>query len=322
MKTWNSAQATIRPGPGSSSSHPATTRPGPGSSSSGSSQPATTRPQQSESNQSATNNNQQPTTAKPATTRSDPGFSNQPATSRMALLSVLNFILLFYGVQVWRFFSGNGCVCTGEQPTGDGAACYSHEKLYSSLISPYFHKQAPSNLKHRPPLSTVDPIKWIITLSLLLGGDIHPCPGPRIIGRKDICPLCEKTVRKNNKAVACDICDKFIHNKCGGFLPFVCNACSLRAVANPECMDCSVMEDKEALSTPASPIADQFACFQRRGLHLIHVNARSLIPKLDEIKSIATRAKAAVLAVTESWLDDSAERGTGTSGLCHHSTGS
>lgn len=43
---------------------------------------------------------------------------------------------------------------------------------------------------------------------------------------------------------------------------------------------------------------------QKKGLHFIHINARSLIPKLSEIKLLLSKTKAAVLAISESWLDE------------------
>ena len=52
---------------------------------------------------------------------------------------------------------------------------------------------------------------------------------------------------------------------------------------------------------------DMFDCFNRRGLHFIHVNARSLLPKLEGLKLLASNTQAAVVAVTETWLDGSIE---------------
>ncbi len=49
-----------------------------------------------------------------------------------------------------------------------------------------------------------------------------------------------------------------------------------------------------------------FDIFKNKGLvHMIHINARFLLPKLSEIRLLATRTKAAVISITESWLDES-----------------
>ena len=45
--------------------------------------------------------------------------------------------------------------------------------------------------------------------------------------------------------------------------------------------------------------------FRSKGIHLIHLNVNSLLPKIDEIRYIAERTKAAVIGITESKLDES-----------------
>ena len=39
-----------------------------------------------------------------------------------------------------------------------------------------------------------------------------------------------------------------------------------------------------------------------KGIHLIHLKVNSLLPKIDEIRYIAERTKAAVIEITESKL--------------------
>ena len=45
--------------------------------------------------------------------------------------------------------------------------------------------------------------------------------------------------------------------------------------------------------------------FRSKGIHLIHLNVNSLLPKIDEIRYIAERTKAAVIGKSESKLDES-----------------
>ena len=52
-------------------------------------------------------------------------------------------------------------------------------------------------------------------------------------------------------------------------------------------------------------ISDEFQHFSKKGLHFIYLNIRSLLPKLDELILLATKTNAAVIGITESWLDDS-----------------
>ena len=41
----------------------------------------------------------------------------------------------------------------------------------------------------------------------------------------------------------------------------------------------------------------------KKGLHFLHININSLLPKTDELKCIASKAKTAVIGITESKLD-------------------
>ena len=50
---------------------------------------------------------------------------------------------------------------------------------------------------------------------------------------------------------------------------------------------------------------DSLSLLNWKGMHFIHVNASSLLPKLDEIGHLASTSKAAVIAVSETWLDTS-----------------
>jgi hypothetical protein len=45
--------------------------------------------------------------------------------------------------------------------------------------------------------------------------------------------------------------------------------------------------------------------FKRRGYHLLHLNVNSLLPKVDELRTIAKTTNAALIGITESKLDDS-----------------
>ena len=45
--------------------------------------------------------------------------------------------------------------------------------------------------------------------------------------------------------------------------------------------------------------------FTKKGLHFIHININSLLPKNDGIKSIAKMSNVAVIGITESKLDHS-----------------
>ena len=52
-----------------------------------------------------------------------------------------------------------------------------------------------------------------------------------------------------------------------------------------------------------------FSCFKERGLHFIHLNINSVLPKVDELRLIVKKSNAAVIGLTETKLDDSIEVG-------------
>ena len=47
-----------------------------------------------------------------------------------------------------------------------------------------------------------------------------------------------------------------------------------------------------------------YKCFEKKGLHFIHVNTRNRLPKIDELRIRARETNAACLRITETWLDD------------------
>ena len=58
------------------------------------------------------------------------------------------------------------------------------------------------------------------------------------------------------------------------------------------------------------PSADEhFKCFTKTGVHFIHLNVRSLLPKFEKLKVIANKTKAAAIILTETWLDSSISSG-------------
>ena len=58
-----------------------------------------------------------------------------------------------------------------------------------------------------------------------------------------------------------------------------------------------------SLSNPQLFKQEKWQAFSNRGLHLIHLNINSLLPKIDELRDIAKRTKAAVIVISKSKLD-------------------
>ena len=62
---------------------------------------------------------------------------------------------------------------------------------------------------------------------------------------------------------------------------------------------------EQSLTNPSKMPDSAYECFKRRGLHLIHINARSIIKKMSEIRILAEKTNPAILAITETWFDNS-----------------
>lgn len=145
------------------------------------------------------------------------------------------------------------------------------------------------------------------------------------------CINCEKNVTARSKAINCDGCNKWIHIKCTREitnniydkllneeiqLNYQCDACSLAELPFPNLDDIG-LENRDETATGengACPApfpggvawadSDVFRDFlKNKGLHILHANARSLLPKVADVKLILQRTSAAVLAITETWLD-------------------
>ena len=50
---------------------------------------------------------------------------------------------------------------------------------------------------------------------------------------------------------------------------------------------------------------EDFGVFSQRGLHFIHLNINSILPKIDELRLMALKSNAAVIGITESKIDES-----------------
>lgn len=49
--------------------------------------------------------------------------------------------------------------------------------------------------------------------------------------------------------------------------------------------------------------SDCESVFKQKGLHFIHINAKSLLPKMEEVGHLVLTSKAGMIAVSETWLD-------------------
>ena len=99
----------------------------------------------------------------------------------------------------------------------------------------------------------------------------------------------------------------------GGEIAFICDGCAFSSL--PFIDDAGVSTAIGNSSPPIpNPSSHLLSCpiptiLNQKGLHFLHANVRSLIPKIPEIRLLLSRTKTAVFAATETWLDSSINDG-------------
>ena len=91
-----------------------------------------------------------------------------------------------------------------------------------------------------------------------------------------------------------------------GEIPFLCDICVWSSLPFN-----NVVDDGEGRSTGATapvflPSVSSSSLPQillQKGLHFLHANTRSLLPKVPEISLLLSRTNASVFAASETWID-------------------
>ena len=189
----------------------------------------------------------------------------------------------------------------------------SHYLYLAKIISkqPYQSLLSPST-KPRPR-STV-----VILLMLLMCGDtgalINPGPINRNVAEK--CSICVKNINRKNIFLSCVECGIKVHKKCENINAstwFTCNLCLYKSLPFnnfEDSIESNTFNISSSYINSSSKFhndfnTDDFECFRKKGLHFVHANARSIFHKMSELKLIAKQTNAAVIAITETWLDGS-----------------
>ena len=111
---------------------------------------------------------------------------------------------------------------------------------------------------------------------------------------------CDPTLKlKNNSSNLCKPCQNKSHDNLDNVwveFPFDDDFLGDKEIASSD------VKINDAYKT--DPVAD-WKAFNKRGLHLIHLNINSLLPKIDELWEVARKTRATVIGITESKLDGS-----------------
>ena len=124
------------------------------------------------------------------------------------------------------------------------------------------------------------------------------------------CQFCLNEIKKNNKSVLCLNSHKY-HPRCykkASVGDRLCKQCLFNELPFGN-IDISIEiydnVNNNSVVMPSKVPTNIFDCFKNKGLHFIHMNARSVFNKLTEIRIITRETNPAVLSITESWLEES-----------------
>ena len=146
---------------------------------------------------------------------------------------------------------------------------------------------------------------------LLREGDISKNPGPsRRAAIK--CEQCEKTIRKNQKAVSCGVCLGASHAKCAGVknvsanMAWTCSGCLLSVLPFQKCRTDALIEDQEVISsyefTENTENIVRVLKEQSKNLRLMHLNTQCMTSTFNEFLLTAKQFPMDVITLSETWL--------------------
>ena len=153
----------------------------------------------------------------------------------------------------------------------------------------------------------------------MLSGDIHLNPGPV----RYPCTVCYRPVKLNERALSCDVCQRWTHCRCSGVsvvdyqrlqgldqFTWMCPSCYANSLPFA---DCSVLSSVDTSSSDGlSVISDSSVAsalfipkdYDRCNLRMAHLNCRSLLAHLEDILALASDGCIDVFALSETWLDE------------------
>ena len=149
----------------------------------------------------------------------------------------------------------------------------------------------------------------MISLMLLMCGDTGALinPGPKID-----CSYCDKLIRYNSNFLSCQFCNCKVHLKCNNSVKtpnFICYLCTDNFLPSSLSEDIEIADKEKHVSNENLKSLYEnenfYEKFNKKGLHFIHANVRSLYNKMSEVRYLSRKTNVAVLAITESWLDGS-----------------
>lgn len=161
-------------------------------------------------------------------------------------------------------------------------------------------KKKPKIMKHKNPTEKTNLFTYLPKIS-----------SKEYIG-KEICKSCHTNIGTAQKAISCDICQRWTHQKCSNMkmktyianskkknFPWVCESCRIDDCNTYEAPDTNVLKQEE--------LPEEYETVRtetRNDMLIVHMNGRSLVNKIDELEHVCQKLKPDIVCATESWFDD------------------
>ena len=171
----------------------------------------------------------------------------------------------------------------------------------------------------RPRRGCVWPVRSSRSLVLLLlaCGDVHSNPGPGSTCEYP-CLVCNRGVRDDQDGLYCEACFNWSHRVCVGMSEsdyfhwasiddgWVCPKCEREVFPFHNVSQISNCNSSSS-QPPRNTTQSSHQSNSLRHLRILSLNARSLLPKIDELRGLCGSEKFDVICVSETWLSDAVE---------------
>ena len=129
---------------------------------------------------------------------------------------------------------------------------------------------------------------------------------------KELCYKCHKEITKKSMAGECSSCQRRAHLKCQKITPKSYRTNKNSGRNRRFCKNCSTEEEVTTnkikiteLNFADKPEKIESLYSNKDELLIIHINARSVVNKIEEIKLLCYEIKPDILCITETWLNQS-----------------
>ena len=162
-------------------------------------------------------------------------------------------------------------------------------------------------IKSGAPKSTPRVARSVLLLILLVCGDVQINPGPECV--QDPCSVCDSPVSNEDDGLLCEVCLNWNHRTCANMSlseyyhwstiedGWICQRCE---------RDCFPFHSVSHLtsSLDSSSTTSSTAPIQHPSTHLkvFSFNARSILPNIDQLRSLCFLEHFDVVAVCDTWL--------------------